>query len=420
MLFLVNYLSVFIYGFLIMIFLLDIKIKKKNILAMSVFIILGMICNTLLYYLFGEHFLEQAYPIVVHLPALMFFYFFYKKRLDNVLFVLCTAYILTTPRRWVGDLIALAFDNQNNIAPIIKILISIPLLILIFKYIRPYIIKVLAYSDTKIRFLLVIPLIYYVIAYLTTVYTQLLYTSKIVVIGILTIGLTSTFFYFFVVYFNEMEKRFELKNEQTILAVQISALHTRAEAMKQAEENAIIQRHDLRHHLQLINSYLIKDNITDAKRYINEIEANLYHNVTEKYCDHDAVNLILTSYITMAKNEGITVQPHVYIPNDCNISDMDLCIILANGIENAINASVKIKDVNDRILKISCTLKNNRLLIQITNKFTGVVNFENDLPITKNEKHGFGTKSIVAIVQKNNGIYSFTAENSIFKLIVIL
>lgn len=416
----VNYLFVFIYGLLIMVFLLDIKINTKNLTAILAYTVIDLFLHFTLYYFLGGSFLEKAYPLVVHLPLLIFFCAFFKKRFDSVLFVLCTAYILTTPRRWVGDLIALAFHNEHSIAAIIQIVVTLPLLYIIYRYLRPYVIKIMAYSDTRIRFLLIIPLIYYVIAYLTSVYTQLLYTSRVVVIGILTTGLVFTFSYFLVVYFNEMIKRFEMQNEQNILAVQISALHARAEAMKQAEETAIIQRHNLRHHLQLINGYLAEDNIREAQRYISEIEKSMYHNVTVKYCDHDAVNLILSSYLSTAKNEGITVHSQVAIPKACEIADMDLCVILANALENAINGCENIQDVKDRIINISCKPKYDKLFIQVTNSFTGEVTFENDLPVTDKENHGFGTKSIAATVQKYNGIYSFTVEDGVFKMNAVL
>jgi len=420
MLFAVNYLTVFIYGILIMVFLLDIKMNKKNLIAIITYIIISIIFHMLFYVFLGGPLLEKSYPLVVHLPLIIFCCMFFKKRFDNVLFVLCTAYLLTIPRRWVGDIISLAFHSDPFISVIIQLLVTIPLLILIYKYLRTYIIKVLLSSDGKIRFLLIMPSFYYVIAYLTTVYTQLLYTSRIVVIGILTI-LTFTFFYYsFIAYFNEMEKRFELTNEQNILAVQISALHSRVETMRQAEESAIFLRHDLRHHLHLINGYLIMDNVEKARTYLSEIEKNMYEHVITKYCTNEAVNLILSSYISMAKNRGIAVQTHVSIPETCEIADIDLCIILANAIENAIHACINIKGSTDRIMHINCLSKNHKLLIQITNSFDGVVTFKNDMPVTDEEHHGFGTKSIVATVQKYNGIYSFTTQEHVFKVNIIL
>jgi sensor histidine kinase regulating citrate/malate metabolism len=241
-----------------------------------------------------------------------------------------------------------------------------------------------------------------------------------VVIGILTTGLASVFYYFLVAYFNELEKRFEMQNEQNILSVQLSALQARTETMKQAEENAMIHRHDLRHHLHLINGYLIENNTAEAQKYIVAMEETIDNTATVKYCDNHTINLILSSYINMAKNENIAVKTQAYIPKTCEIADMDLCIILANAIENAINACMNIKETSDRKINISCKSKNDKLFIEVTNSFTGVLQFKNDMPVTDRNNHGFGTRSIAATVEKYQGIYSFTAQDGLFKMNVIL
>jgi sensor histidine kinase regulating citrate/malate metabolism len=252
------------------------------------------------------------------------------------------------------------------------------------------------------------------------VYTKLLYVSRVVVIGILTTGLTSVFYYFLVAYFNELTKGFEMQNQQNVLAVQISALQARTETMKQAEKNAIIHRHDLRHHLNLINGYLLEGNITDAQNYIIKIEKNIDNTTTIQYCDNNAANLVLSSYINMAKSKGIDVISHVCISKTIEIADMDLCVILANAIENAINACVNIKEVSERKISISCKSKNNKLFIEIVNSFVGTVQFEGDMPVTNKDNHGFGTKSIVTAIEKYQGIYSFVAKDNIFTLSIII
>jgi two-component system, LytTR family, sensor histidine kinase AgrC len=59
----------------------------------------------------------------------------------------------------------------------------------------------------------------------------------------------------------------------------------------------------------------------------------------------------------------------INLPEKNTISDMDLCIIFANAIENAINASKLITNTNDRTLQILCKTKGDKLLIQITNSY---------------------------------------------------
>ncbi|GAB6152243.1 hypothetical protein JCM17380_09930 [Desulfosporosinus burensis] len=137
-------------------------------------------------------------------------------------------------------------------------------------------------------------------------------------------------------------------------------------------------------------------------------------------CFNYTVNLILSSYITKAKNEQINVETQINLPENNAVSDMDLCVIFANAIENAINACNSINIENDRTLKIVSKVNNNKLYIQITNSFDGTIIFVDDMPVSTEENHGLGTKSIAAIVQKYAGVYSFTAEDRVFKASIIL
>jgi len=150
------------------------------------------------------------------------------------------------------------------------------------------------------------------------------------------------------------------------------------------------------------------------------VERTIEETVVEKYCTNYSVNLILSSYIAKAKSEHITVKTQIDIPEKNAVSDMDLCVIFANAIENAINACKEISNSNEKFIKISSRIANSKLYIQITNSFDGTIIFVDDMPIRPEENHGLGTKSIAAVAQKYGGVYSFTTENGIFKTSIIL
>ncbi len=420
MLFALNYFCVFTYGFLIMAFLLDIKRDKRSVIAMSLCFVICLFFQEALYFIFGSSVLEKAYPLVVHLPLLIFFTAFFRRRFDWVLFVLCTAYILTTPRRWLGDLIALPFNSDPVVAVVSSIVMSVPLLIITYKFIRPYFIKTLDFSQSKINLIGIVPLIYYVLAYLTTVYTHLLYTSRVIVIGILTTGLSAVFYYFLIEYVNQLTKRFALQNEQNVLAAQISALRLRAESMIQAEEKTRIYRHDMHHHLSLIGAYLADDNKAAAQRYIAKVGSAIEDAAVPAYCGNYTVNLILYSYITKAEKDKVKVETQIDLTENNAISDMDLCVIFSNAIENAINACMKLTNAEDRRLNIICANKDEKLLIQITNIYAGDVIFRDGIPVRPTGNDGLGIKSIAAVVEKYGGLYSFTATTGLFKAEIII
>jgi len=200
----------------------------------------------------------------------------------------------------------------------------------------------------------------------------------------------------------------------------VAAAQVHFEALEESQEKTMIYRHDMRHHLNLINYYLMDNNKVAAQKYITEVEKAIEGAAVEKYCSNYTVNLILSSYITKARNEQITVETRIDLPENNVVSDMDLCVIFSNAIENAINACKGIHDANERTLKIVSRINNNKLCIQITNSYDSTVLFVDDMPVSSEENHGLGTKSIAAVVQKYGGVYSFSAVDRIFKANIIL
>lgn len=221
-------------------------------------------------------------------------------------------------------------------------------------------------------------------------------------------------------FFKQTRQQLIMQSEQEVLKTQLSAAQAHLAALKESETKTLIYCHDLHHHLDLINGYLADNKHDEAKKYITEVEKSIEYTETIKYCDNHAVNLILSSNIKRAKQENIVVESRVDITEDCHVSDIDLCIILSNAIENAINACMNIKDINNRRINIICKSKNHKLFIQVANNFIGEVKFEEDMPIRTEENHGFGTRSIAATVQKYGGLCSFIAEDGVFKASVIL
>ena len=85
---------------------------------------------------------------------------------------------------------------------------------------------------------------------------------------------------------------------------------------------------------------------------------------------------------------------------------------------------IQIRQLVDEYL--SCGLTGDKLEVRsfdsipITNRCTDPVRFVDDRPVSTEENHGRGTKSIAAVVEKYGGVYSFTAEDGVFKTSIIL
>ena len=83
------------------------------------------------------------------------------------------------------------------------------------------------------------------------------------------------------------------------------------------------------------------NNMQQALEYINEINNNLNNTRITRYCNNEAINLILSSYINKAHDADISTQISVTATDFSSYRITDLCSLLANALENAINSCIK-------------------------------------------------------------------------------
>lgn len=420
MLAMLDYLSVLIYGVLIMVFFLDVKMNKKNMLILLGYVLLSEFLQLELYYVYGSKFIEKLYPLLIHLPLVIFFCYIFKKRLNLVLFVLFTSYIFTAPRRWIGEVVASFFNNDPYVLVITKIIASIMLLVVIYKYLCPYVNRILKYSSSRITLLTVVPASSYCITYATTVYTDALYNSNMLVVGLFSVGFNCVFYSFIIAYFIEMDKNFASQTEQTVLKMQIDTTLNQIEDYKRSQKQGAIYRHDLRHHLHYLSTCIAENQIDEALAYITKINTDVEATQVRQYCENTSVNIILSGYANKAKNNNIDIEINTIVPMVIPMHSTDICVILSNGIENAIHACNKLENESNRKIRVICEFKNKKLIIEMCNNFEDEIRFEGDIPISTEQNHGLGVKSIVATVKKYQGLYYFNEENGIFTMRVIL
>jgi len=410
------------YSIILMIVLLDFEIKRnKGSYIMGLLMIILLVVGGFVWFGLGYPSFMIFYPVFVQIPLFIGFWFVSKYKGIKLLFVLLTVIVLCSPPILIGDIITVFLGYNGVLLSVACLLLYLPITLIVYKYFRPLFLYMLRNTKKGWAIFCLIPLSYNAFTYSLGRYdVELVREAPVLWIDMVVAIMIIAAYMLILRHFKQTREQFIVANEQNILAIQVSALLDRSETLQESEEKAMIYRHDLRHHLQLISGFLDDKKIAETKKYITDIEKNIEDTVTLKYCDNNTVNLILSQYINRAKQEKIMVESYVDIPENCEVSDMDLCIILSNAIENAINACMKIKDINERRINISCRFKNDKLLIEIANNFIGEVEFAEDMPTSTIENHGFGTKSIAAIIQKNRGLCSFTAESGVFKVRVIL
>jgi hypothetical protein len=107
-----------------------------------------------------------------------------------------------------------------------------------------------------------------------------------------------------------------------------------------------------------------------------------------KYCENYAVNAVLSSLINRAAGEGIEVDCEAFIPENVAIGSMELGLVFANAIENAINACCKLNNPAGKIIKVTCREHCGQLYIRISNPYEGEMRFEGEFPVSQCKEHG--------------------------------
>ena len=135
------------------------------------------------------------------------------------------------------------------------------------------------------------------------------------------------------------------------------------------------------------------------------------------------VNALLRAYLGKARACGCQVEVKADIPERCPVDELDLCVILANGMENAIHACQKNEATDDKWIKTSVTTHENGVItLKIENPCQEEIAFGPDgLPkVRQSEEHGIGLKSVETVVNHYGGVLVCERTDGVFLLKAVL
>ena len=120
----------------------------------------------------------------------------------------------------------------------------------------------------------------------------------------------------------------------------------------------------------MIDGLLSTGNIEQAESYIKKVRTDIDAITPKQFCENTTVNLLCSSFADKAEHMGIKLTTNVTLPNPIPISDTELCSIISNGLENAMNAVKELEPIYKKV-DFYCCLKLNKLLIEIKNPYKG-------------------------------------------------
>lgn len=189
---------------------------------------------------------------------------------------------------------------------------------------------------------------------------------------------------------------------------------------KYMEETARV-RHDFRHTLHTLKMLSEEKAYTTLDQYLDKYLEALPVNKVTAYCQHNSVNALLNYLVPAAHDADIDIRIQIDLPDKLPVTDIDLCSILGNILENAINGCRTVAP-EKRFIQLSVTTRHNAYLyIVSTNTFNGIVKKKNDqYQTTRKNGHGIGLSSIQFTVEKYQGSAQFSNDDSKFYVDIMI
>ena len=389
--------------------------KRSRIVCMMALILLG---QTLFVVTAGRQWLIYCYPFITHLPFVLFLHLSGVNSVWSLASVLI-AYLCCQLRRWLAlALVFLCLGGRNaDYQRVAEIVVTIPLLLLILRLAAPSIRSLSEHTRLSQCLFAIIPAAGYGFDYVTRIYTDLFASGSAVAMEFMPFLCSVLYLVFVLRVSAEERKRLWMEQKQNILSVQMEQAVCEIDTMRRAGETMRIYRHDMRHHLQYLLSCIENGKLTQAAEHIRQLDAELETGKVMVYCKNETVNLIFSAFAERALQAGITMEVQADIPQAIILSENDLCVLLSNALENALQSCVRQKkDGRPARIEISAYCQDEKLFLQIVNSCDDSVRFANGIPVTKQQGHGFGVQSILAITEKYQGMCSFERKNDQFFL----
>lgn len=405
-----------LHALVMFLFLFESRYEKKKTVTLSLAVMLPFILiSFLIFVFFGDKAFMLAMFFTLCLPSFIFFFVISKYRDGRFIFTFCMVDTI------VLEIIYITYVADHfipgNLFLFFTRLIIYPLMEwLIYKKFRR------VYHDIQKRvtrgwwIFALIGIMYYAamsvyICYPTMIVERPEYIPVLVILFIL---MPVSYIHIFIT-LSHQQKASLASEQENILRLQIDNMAQRMKDLAAADEKFRYERHDFRHKLKVISTLAEKEHYDELRALAWSYSESINKTYVKHYCKNHVLDAVLSTYLDHAENSDIKVSASLDFPENLPIADTELATVFANAIENAINACKKLSP-EERHISIK-VIKSPKFMFQISNSFNGQVKLDKSgIPVSEEEGHGFGTRSIAAICENHNAYYKFSAENNTFYL----
>lgn len=243
-------------------------------------------------------------------------------------------------------------------------------------------------------------------------------SSVLMIVTALTIISNVAIFYL-------LEGQMKLQGTEEMLRNMEKQYKIQADYYTELKQNMLMSNknvHDIKNFIVAISSYIDSQKTDKAQSKIEEFYRKI-PNIKKVETGNDAVNALVQSKLKDVNEEIPNNTISIMIPEKLMIDDIDLCILIGNALDNAVEACKKLVDKKSRKLAIKIFPINGQLSMLFVNSKTKSV--EKNTGIFRTTKsnsimHGFGIENMKSICHRYNGTISFEQTEERFMVSILL
>ena len=393
--------------------------KKKTLSIVVVTFAVTSIVGSLCLFIIGIGPFGKIYPLLINAPCFLIYLYLSEYRNFKFVFSYMIAILICGVVAAAGLIAEMVFKGTFGIVVdiLIRLMIGVPLIVCLYRYFRPLYRSMLQLLDRGWALFCMMPFAFYWIFYILFMRyaTSTADLALRLLLVFLALVMMVVAYAIICIFFVQTKRRAEVESRQQLLQLQVTALGKQTEAIYESMEQTRIFKHDMRHYVKNTATLLRNGQIEKALDFLDSIDSDMEKSSLKRFCENSVVNAVLSFYAEKGQQEGIPMEMTLDIQREIAIKDTELSVVLANAIENAIHACMKIPPDQRREITVTC-VSSPKFALEVANTCTEAVFDEEGKPVSSDEGHGLGTRSIEAVANKYNALLDYEFKDNVFRM----
>ena len=404
------------------------RYQEKDLINIMQILLLCVCAILSSYFLIGHFLIRQLFNVII-VSVVMYWHIRISYKKSVFLAILYEGLLLSSD--YIAFSINTKLFSSNNITSqdygtegMLVTLFGKTILFLCILFIRKRFDKkttdMLADSEW-IRFLLFPIFTIVVISAILSSFKYVETTKQADVLFVIAFGMSGLNIVVFYLIKNIVERESRIR-ENEVFKMQVSDQMNMYQSISEGFDNQKKKTHEYKNQILCIESMLSKKQYSELETYVTKIYGKLNEEADVINTNHVIINAILNTKYHEMIEKGIVFVFKVNDLSDLGICDEDVVTILANLLNNAIEACEKYTD--KKIIKLKFIKKADKIIISVKNTYNDTIRYENgEIRTTKSskpEEHGVGIKNVIKIIEKYNGSYVIKEQNKEFFFSIII